>query len=187
MSGIDKDLQCRELIAKAVCGKGQKYSTTTQTILPSHTPSTILGCWLINNSFQAEKVGDAIEITGTCDVNLWYSFADNTQTEVKKETISYHETVPLSYYDTNCRGDLEIIARAVEQPKCVKAEISGGGTVTIRIEMEYAVEIIGETKMCVVVCSGGCDDKDFIIDDFSDSSEDYDDFESADALFDDLD
>jgi spore coat protein E len=51
MSGTDKDLQCRELIAKAVCGKGHKFSTTTHTIIPSQTPSTILGCWIINTNF----------------------------------------------------------------------------------------------------------------------------------------
>ncbi|MBO8162562.1 MAG: outer spore coat protein CotE [Brevibacillus sp.] len=185
MSGTDKDLQCRELIAKAVCGKGHKFSQTTHTILPSHTPSTILGCWVANNSFLAEKVGEAIEITGTYDINLWYSFADNTQTEVKKETVTYSELVPLSFFDSNCRGDLEIIAHAVEQPKCVKAEISGGGTVTVRVEKEFAVEVIGETKVCVVVCAGGCDDKDFD-GGFDETSDEFDDFESSD-LFDELD
>lgn len=185
MSGIDKDLQCRELIAKAVCGKGHKFFQTTHTILPSHTPSTILGCWIINNSFQAEKVGDAIEISGTYDVNLWYSYSDNTQTEVTKEKVSYSETVPLTFFDHNCRGDLEIHARAVEQPKCVKAEISGGGSVTVRVEMEFAVEVIGETKVCVLVCDGGCEDKMFI-DDFDDNSDEFDDFDDDDIL-DDLD
>ncbi len=184
MSGTDKDLQCRELIAKAVCGRGHKFSHTTNTITLAHTPSTILGCWIINNSFQAEKVGDAIEVIGTYDVNLWYSFADNTQTEVKKESVSYTETVPLSFFDHNCRGELEIIARAVEQPKCVKAEISGGRTVTVRVEKEFAVEVIGETKVCVVICNN-CDGKDDFVGDFEESSEEFD--EEFDSLLSDLD
>lgn len=183
MSGTDKDLQCRELIAKAVCGKGHKFSVTTHTVLPSHTPSTILGCWIINNSFEAEKVGEAIEISGTYDVNLWYSFADNTQTEVKKETVSYTETVPLSFFDHNVHGDLEIYARAVEQPKCVRAEVTGTA-VSVRVEKEFAVEVIGETKVCVVVCAGGCDDKGFD-GQFDEHSDDFDDFD--DALLDELD
>ena len=185
MSGTDKDLQCRLLIAKAVVGKGHKFSQTTHTIAPSHTPSTILGCWIINNSFQAEKVGEAIEISGKCDVNLWYSFADNTQTEVKKETVSYVEKVPLSYFDNNTRGELEILATAVEQPKCIKAEIQGS-TVVVRVEKEFAVEVVGETKVCVVVCNS-CDDKDFDSSgDFNDSNSEYED-DDFDDLLDDLD
>jgi spore coat protein E len=186
MSGTDKDLQCRELYAKAVCGKGHKFSQTTHTIIPTHTPSTILGCWVINTNFQAEKVGDGVEVSGTYDVNLWFSFANNTQTEVKKETVSFSVYVPLSFYDKNCRGDLEIIAHAIEQPKCVKAELSGSGTVMVKVESEYAVEVIGETKVCVVVCSS-CDDKDYTFDgDYGDSGDEFDDFEST-GMLDDLD
>ncbi|GED70132.1 spore coat protein E [Brevibacillus reuszeri] len=182
MSGTDKDLQCRELIAKAVCGKGHKFSTTTHTIIPSQTPSTILGCWIINTNFQAEKVGDAVEVSGTYDVNLWFSFANNTQTEVKRETVKFSVLVPLTFFDRNCRGDLEIVARAVEQPKCVKAELSGGGTITVKVESEFAVEIIGETKVCVVVCNS-CEEKDLhMLGDFEDNSDEFDDFDSATML-----
>jgi len=185
MSGTDKDLQCRELYAKAVCGKGHKYTQTTHTIVPSHTPSTILGCWVINTNFQAEKVGDAVEVSGTYDINLWFSFANNTQTEVTRETVKFSVLVPLSFYDKHARGDLEIVARAVEQPKCVKAELNGG-TVTVKCESEFAVEIIGETKVCVVVCNS-CDDKDYsLLGDFEENSDEFDDFDSA-SMFDELD
>lgn len=184
MSGTEKDLQCRELIAKAVCGKGHKFSQTTHTITPAHTPSTILGCWIINTQFQAEKVGDAVEVSGTYDVNLWYSFANNTQTEVKKEQVRFCVVVPLSFYDRNVRGDLEITAHAVEQPKCVRAEVDSSGYVSVKVESEYAVEIVGETKVCVVVCDN-CDDKDYHYD-YEDSSDEFDDFDSA-GLLDDLD
>ncbi|MGO0061618.1 outer spore coat protein CotE [Brevibacillus fluminis] len=187
MSGTDKDLQCRELIAKAVVGKGHKFSQQTYTITPNHAPSTILGCWIINTTFQAAKSGDAVDVTGSFDVNLWYSYANNTQTEVTKQTVNFSVRVPLSFYDTNTRGDLEVVARAVEQPKCVKAELGSGGTVQVRVESEFAVEIIGETKVCVVVCNS-CDDKDFgMSTEYDETSDDeFDDFESA-GLLDDLD
>ncbi|GAA4701494.1 outer spore coat protein CotE [Brevibacillus fulvus] len=186
MSGTEKDLQCRELIAKAVCGKGHKFTQTTHVIIPSHTPSTILGCWIINTNFQAEKVGDAVEVSGTYDVNLWFSFANNTQTEVKRETVDFSVFVPLSFFDKNSRGDLEIVAHAIEQPKCVRAELTSGGEVRVKVESEFAVEVIGETKVCVVVCSS-CDDKEFAfeVEDFE-SDEEFGDFESADLLDNDL-
>ncbi|WP_139488876.1 outer spore coat protein CotE [Brevibacillus dissolubilis] len=185
MSGTDKDMQCRELIAKAVCGRGHKFSQMTHTITPANTPSTILGCWIINNTFQAEKVGSTVEVRGSYDVNLWYSFADNTQTEVTRERVNYTVVVPLSFFDKNCRGDLDVHAHSVEQPKCVRAEIVGGD-VRVRVEQEYAVEIIGETKICVVVCDSCHDHKEDFSGDYDESHDDFDDFDSADLL-DDLD
>lgn len=186
MSGTDKDLQCRELIAKAVVGKGHKFSQETYTITPAHTPSTILGCWIINTTFQAEKTGEAVEVSGSFDVNLWYSYSNNTQTEVTKQSVKFYVLVPLSFYDTNTRGDLEVVARAVEQPKCVKAELTSGGNLLVRVESEYAVEVIGETKVCVVVCNS-CDDKDYSVSgEYDENSDEFDDFDSA-GLLDDLD
>lgn len=187
MSGIDKDLQCRELIAKAVVGKGHKFSQQTFTITPTHNPSTILGCWIINTTFQAEKEGEAVEVSGSFDVNLWYSYSNNTQTEVTKQTMSFSVIVPLSFFDTNSRGELEVVARAVQQPKCVRAELTNGGSVQVTVESEYAVELVGETKVCVVVCNS-CDEKDFGMSaDYEDvHSDEFDDFESA-GLLDDLD
>lgn len=184
MSGPDKDLQCRELIAKAVCGRGHRFSQTTHTITPTQTPTTILGCWIINNNFSAEKVLESVVISGTYDVNLWYSYEDNTQTEVKKEEVKYTLDVPLSYFDKNCRGDLEIICQCIEQPKCVRAEICGNA-VNVRVEQEYSVEVVGETKVCVVICHN-CEDKDSFSHDFDDSTEEYDQFDSS-SLLDDLD
>jgi len=70
----------------------------------------------------------------------------------------------------------------VEQPKCVKAELSGGGTITVKVESEFAVEIIGETKVCVVVCNS-CDEKDIhMLGDYEDNSDEFDDFDSATML-----
>lgn len=39
----------REIVTKAVVAKGKKLFTTTGTINVSNTPSTILGCWVINH------------------------------------------------------------------------------------------------------------------------------------------
>lgn len=55
MSYTEKDIQCREIITKAVCGKGRKFSQATHTVTPSHSPTSILGCWIINHTFQAER------------------------------------------------------------------------------------------------------------------------------------
>jgi len=185
MSIADKDLECREIITKAVCGKGRRFSQVTHTVTPPHNPSSILGAWIINHQYEAAKSGDGVEVIGTYDINIWYSYDNNTKTDVAKEAVSYVDLVPLSYLDPEHRKNTEeVSASATQEPNCVEASVSSSGDyVIIRVEREYQVEMIAETKVCVAVCRGGCDDdKDF---DFS-GGEDGD-FEDLDPdLLDDL-
>lgn len=159
MALADKRLQCREIITKAVCGKGRKFSTVTHTITPPHQPSSILGAWIINHQYEAVKSGDGVEVIGSYDINIWYSYDRNSQTDVAKETVSYAELVPLSYVDPKHRASTEeVSAEAIQEPNCVEASIEGQSSVVIRVEREFAVEMVAETKVCVAVCPGGCDE-----------------------------
>jgi spore coat protein E len=183
----DKDLQCREIITKAVCGKGRKFTQASHTVTPDHAPTSILGAWIINNQYEAVKSEDGVEVVGTYDINIWYSYDRNTKTDVAKETVSYVEVIPLSYLDKKHRpSTAEVSAVATQEPNCVEASIAPGGeSVRIRVEREYQVEMIAETKVCVVVCPGGCDDFDDKDTDFA-ALEGEDDYEDLDPeLFDD--
>ncbi|MFD2612123.1 outer spore coat protein CotE [Paenibacillus gansuensis] len=180
MSLKDKDLECRQIITKAVCGKGRKFAQVTHTVTPPHHPTSILGAWLINHQYEAVKSSSGIEVIGTYDINIWYSYDKNSQTDVAKETVSYVELVPLSYQDPNAKSSTaEVSAEATQEPNCVEATVSSSGTsVLVRVEREFAVEMIAETKVCVVVCPHGCDDEDDKDIDF-DSGDDSD-FEDLD-------
>jgi spore coat protein E len=178
---IDKDMQCREIITKAVCGKGRKFSHVSHTVTPPFSPSSILGAWLINNQYEAIQSGDGVEVVGTYDINIWYSHDRNTKTDVAKETVTYVEIVPLTYLDKKHKSaTAEVSAVATQEPNCVEASISSSGdSVVIRVEREYQVEMIAETKVCIMVCKHGCDD-------FGDKHMDFDDalggeFEDLDA------
>lgn len=191
MSIADKELECREIYTKAVCGKGRKFSKVTHTVTPPHNPTNILGAWIINHQYEAVKSGDGIEVLGTYDINIWYSCDKNTKTEVAKETVSYVEVVPLGYLDPKYRKNTEeVTAIAIQEPNCLDANISSDGSVLVRVEREYQVEMIAETKICVVVCPGGCNehgDKDYDFDiDGSGAGEDYEDLD-PDLLDDDMD
>lgn len=187
MSITDKDLQCREIITKAVCGKGRRFTQASHTVTPAHAPSSILGAWIINNQYEAVKSEDGVEVVGTYDINIWYSYDRNTKTDVAKETVSYVEVVPLTYLDKKHRpSTAEVAAVATQEPNCVEASISShGDSVLIRVEREFQVEMIAETKVCVVVCQGGCDGFDDKDTDFADieSADDYEDLDPD--LFDD--
>ncbi|OYD09951.1 spore coat protein [Paludifilum halophilum] len=154
-------MQCRQIITKAVTGKGRKFSQATHSIQPPDNISSILGCWIINHHYEASRVGDSIEVLGSYDINIWFSFNRNTKTEVANQTVRYVEQVPLSYFDSHVReGTTEVSAVATQPPNCIEATIAQDGSVLVRVEREFYVEMIGETKVCVAVCPGDCDDWD---------------------------
>ena len=55
----------KEIVTKAVVGKGKKYYRNTYTINTEFAPNTVLGCWVINHKFEGHEVHGKIEI----DVN----------------------------------------------------------------------------------------------------------------------
>ncbi len=84
MSFLDQDY--REIITKAVIGKGRKFNKDTHVVNPTHQPSSILGCWIINHLYNAKRKGDdKVELNGSYDINVWYSYNDHTKTEVERE------------------------------------------------------------------------------------------------------
>ncbi|AOZ91141.1 outer spore coat protein CotE [Paenibacillus crassostreae] len=181
---LSRKQQSREIITKAICGKGRKFSTVTHTVTPPHNPTSILGAWIINHQYEAVAAGDGIEVIGTYDINIWYSYDKNSQTDVAKETVPYVEFVSLSYVDPRHRAStVEVSAEATQEPSCVEASVSsGGGSVIIRVEREFSVELVAETKVFVLVGNESYDDKEF---EFTDDSINYEDLD-PDLLDDDL-
>jgi spore coat protein E len=45
----------KEIVTKAVVGKGKKYFTNTYEIEATNKPSTVLGCWVINHKFKGTE------------------------------------------------------------------------------------------------------------------------------------
>ena len=135
----------REIVTKAVIAKGKKLFTTESSVTVNNKPSTILGCWVINHNFNGVKTGDTIKITGSYDVNIWYSYDNDTKTEVINETKNYTESVHLRDRDDDTTGE-EIIVRSLKQPSCVKADIVGN-EIKYVIEKELGIELVGDIKV----------------------------------------
>ncbi|MBN8250002.1 spore coat protein [Priestia aryabhattai] len=152
----------REIITKAVVGKGRKFTQSSHTLTPPNRPTSILGCWVINHQYDAKKRGNTVEVDGKYDINVWYSYKDNTKTEVFTETVHYRDVIKLRQKDDDAFGDdCEIIVRVLQQPNCLECTISPNGNKTIvQVERELLAEVIGETKVCVAVNPKGCDDGD---------------------------
>lgn len=135
----------REIVTKAVIAKGKKTFTDDYVVSVNNRPSTILGCWVINHNFNGVKVNDEIRITGNYDVNIWYSYDNDTKTEVLKETREYTEVVRLRDRDEDTSGE-EIIVRSLKQPSCVKVDIVDDNIKYI-IEKELGIELVGDIKV----------------------------------------
>ena len=175
--------QYREIITKAVVAKGRKFTKSSHTICPAHHPSSILGCWIINHKYDAKKVGKKVEIHGSYEINVWYSYNHNSKTEVVTEKVQYTDVISLKYRDPDYHDDHEIVAKAVQQPNCLEACISPcGQKIIVHVEREFFVEVVGETKICVAVSPDGrCEDdwgSDFDDEEFEDLDPDFlDEFE----------
>ena len=141
----------REIVTKTVLGKGKKTFSNHYTLTPEHTPTTVLGCWVINHKFDGTKEGNNVKITGACDVNIWYSYNNDTQTEVSKAKITYEELVNvMQKRESNLSDDNEIIVRSLKQPTCTKVDIENGN-IEYDIEKELGIEIVGDSKVRIAV------------------------------------
>lgn len=144
----------REIVTKAVIGKGKKTFTNHYTLVPEEVPTTILGCWVINHQFKGFKEGNKIRVQGSCDVNIWYAYENDTKTVVSKQTITYDEILNVSKKrESDVGANEEIIVRSLQQPSCTKVEIENG-KVEYDIKKELGIEIVGDTKMRITIDDG---------------------------------
>lgn len=155
MSFLDKDY--REIITKAVCGKGREFTKETHHVQPAHKPSSILGCWIINHLYNAKKCSnDSVAVNGSYDINIWYSYNDNTRTEVVTKTVKYRDEIKLKSIDENClNDDYDVVANVIQQPNCLECKIQkSGNDIAVEVEREFIVEVIGDTKVFVKIERG---------------------------------
>lgn len=136
----------REIVTKAVIGKGKKTFVTTDVIAPEIMPTTILGAWIINHNFSGRKNGDKVAITGSYDVNIWYSCMNDSKTEVVKKSVQYNENVTVPKKNEASLSDEEVVIRSLKQPTCTRAEIIDG-KIEFTVEKELGIELVGDTKV----------------------------------------
>lgn len=140
----------KEIVTKAVIGKGKKTFLEERQTKVDKKVSTILGCWIINHKFSGKSLNDRITINGEYDVNIWYSYDDDTKTDVIKEHNTYQETVKIKNNDETDIVNEEIIVRSLKQPSCTKLEIKDSG-INYSVEKELGIELVGDTKVKIAI------------------------------------
>jgi len=141
----------KEIVTKAVIGKGKKLFKDNYSLEVENAPTTILGCWVINHKFKGYKTNDKIGVSGSYDVNIWYSYDNDSKTTVVNKSISYDDLFNVRLKESaDLSNDTDIIVRTLKQPNCLGVNINNK-TISFDIEKELGVEVVGETKVKIAI------------------------------------
>ncbi len=140
----------KEIVTKAVIGKGKKYFKNNYNLLVDNNANTILGCWVINHEFKGYVSGEKVVIDGSFDVNIWYSYDGDKKTSVATKNISYTETVNVRTKEGTSIAGSDIIVRVLKQPSCsnVKAK---DDVIDFDIEKELGIEVVNDAKVKIAI------------------------------------
>lgn len=139
----------KEIVTKAVIAKGKKSTSNKYTLEPEEIPNTILGCWVINNTFNGTSVGDSIIVNGSFDVNVWYSYDNDSKTAVSAKKYNYSDTMHMKSLNS-LDSRPEVLVKSLKQPTVADVKIDNG-VVNLSIDKELGIEIVGNTKIKVPV------------------------------------
>lgn len=140
----------KEIVTKAVIGKGKKYFKNNYNLLAENKVNTILGCWVINHEFKGSVSGDKVIIDGKFDVNIWYSYDDDKKTAVATKNISYSETVSVKTKSGTSMQGSDIIVRALKQPSCSNVTAKED-VIDFDIEKEMGIEVVNDEKVKIAI------------------------------------
>lgn len=141
----------KEIVTKAIIGKCKKKTTANFDIECEERPNTILGCWVINHTFSGINNKGRVNLNGGYDVNVWYSYDNDTKTAVCTRKFTYSDVMNMPLKNaTSIDASCEILVECLKQPTVTNVEIKSG-MVNLKIEKELGVEIIGNTTVKVAV------------------------------------
>ena len=142
----------KEIVTKAIIGKGKKHFKNSYNLKVENKPTTVLGCWVINHKFKGYKTGEKIGVDGSFDINIWYSYDNDSKTAVINKKIEYNDLFNVKIKENaDLSGDTDIIVRSLKQPTCFGVNILDEKTISFNIEKELGVEIVGEAKVKIAV------------------------------------
>lgn len=141
----------KEIVTKTIIGKGKKEYISNYEVETDIEPSTVLGCWIINHKFSGTNNQNEVFVNGSYDVNIWYSYDNDSKTSVTTKNISYNESMKLRVKDyDSLNNNNEIIVRSLKQPTVQNVKIKDG-KVYLTINKELGVEIVGESKVKIAI------------------------------------
>lgn len=158
------EVMYKEIVTKAVIGKGKKTFRNTYELRTTDKIDTVLGCWVINHTMSGSNDNGRVRINGSFDVNIWYSYDNNTKTNVEARKISYTEIVNVHLKESSTlTNDSEILITSLKNPTVIDVS-SKDNLITYEIEKELGIEIIGDAKVKIQIMDSDYEDYDIIDD-----------------------
>ena len=163
----------REIVTKAIIGKAKKNINSSFEVSPEQVPNTVLGCWVINHEFNGSISNKEALVNGSYDINIWYSYDNDTKTAVSTKRVSYQDKIKVNANGSDkIDNNSEIIVRSLKQPSVVEVNIENG-LVKLKTENEMGVEIVGNAKVKVNVEDDFDEYEEVLDDDIDNINEDY--------------
>ncbi len=149
----------REIVTKAVIGKGKIINNSEVIVNAANEVSKVLGCWIINHYYVSSYEEGKVFAKGRYDIHVWYGYNGDSDTIVHKQTVDYIEEFSLKIKDNETISENnEYIIKCVKYPTCNALSLNDDGTISVRVEKELSLDIIGETKLKVQISGSGEDD-----------------------------
>ena len=161
----------REIVTKAVIGKGKISNNNEVVVKPTNSPSKVLGCWIINHFYVSCFKNNEVVAKGKYDLHIWYGVDNDSDTIVHKQTVDYEETFSLNMKRSeNINVENELICKCIKYPTCNSLSLNEDGSILVKVEKELHLDVIGEAKLKVQISS--CEDE-YINDDIDGIDDDY--------------
>ena len=140
----------KEIVTKAIIGKAKKSTTKEHEVEIDSNINTVLGCWVINHTFSGLNNGGKVLVNGSYDINIWYSYDNNTKTNVLVRNFTYQDTMSVNVRDNSDLSNSEIIVRSLNQPSVTDVNVEGN-IIKLNVHKELGVEVIGDATVRVSV------------------------------------
>ena len=140
----------KEIVTKAIIGKAKKNTILEHNVVTEDNINTVLGCWVINHTFNGINNGGKILVNGTYDINIWYSYDNNTKTNVLVKRFNYQDVMNIKLKENSNIVTSEIIVRSLNQPSVTDVRVENS-TIKLSVEKVLGVEIVGDTTVRVSV------------------------------------
>lgn len=151
----------REIVTKAVVGKGRISNNNEAIVVPLNKPSKVLGCWIINHYCVCSYENDGAVAKGKYDLHIWYGFDNDRDTIIHKQTVEYIETFILKMKNNEFLSEEnDLLIKCLKYPTCTSLNLKDDGSISVSIEKELVLDVIGETTLKVQV--GGLNDDEWV-------------------------
>lgn len=140
----------KEIVTKAIIGKAKKNTFLEHNVVTEDNINTVLGCWVINHTYNGINNGGKILVNGTYDINIWYSYDNNTKTNVLVKRFNYQDIMNIKLKENSDIERSEIIVRSLSQPSVTDVVVENS-TIKLSVEKVLGVEIVGDTTVRVSV------------------------------------